>query len=511
MKVVPIANSRQIREADRIMIEDHGYPGILLMENAARKATDRLLSLYPDRQSFLILAGPGNNGGDGLAMARMLHVEGKKVLVLCAHPMGKYTGDALVNYEVLTHLPVRIEAFSQEQADSFLSTNPIIIDALLGTGIQASLRSPIREIIAFFREKNAAVVAIDLPSGLSADTGELINTPLIAQHTLTFQLPKICHAVSPASDVCGEVHTLDIGIWPGVIDSLGIRRKWLDDAFIQQNYTARALSSHKGSFGHLLVVGGSRFMSGSIAMAALAAVHAGVGLCTVFTVSACRETVLQTCPEAMCIDVMGDALNENSLEAFKQALTGKNAVIIGPGLGTSSGTLAFLREALKEIDVPLLLDADALNLIATYPELQHSLPSGTVLTPHPGEMLRMQTDPDPKSNRLEAVEALAQKLQATIVLKGKGTLISDPKGATWINPTGNPGLASGGTGDVLSGAIGAWIAQGYASPLAACFGAFLHGKAADLLKEKEGEEGVTATKVAYLLAKSLKISLESNV
>lgn len=504
-----LANSRQIREADRIMIEDHAYPGILLMENAARKATDCLLRLYPDQDYFLILAGPGNNGGDGLAMARMLHLEGKQVMVLCSHPVAKYTGDAAINYQILSHLPVSIEAFSEEKANDFLRHQAVIIDALLGTGIQSALRSPVLEIIQFCKEKKLEVVAVDLPSGLSADTGELINEPVRVRHTLTFQLPKICHAVSPASEACGQLHVLDIGIWPQLMESLEIRRWLLDGDLIRDHHRSRALASHKGSFGHVLVVGGSRYMAGAIAMAALAAVHSGAGLCTVFTVADCREIVLQTVPEAMCIDVPGDYLNEHALEAFRQALAGKNAVVLGPGLGTSPGCQAFLRQALKEIQVPLVLDADALNLLAAQPALVKELLPQTILTPHPGEMARLQAEPDPKRLRLEAAELLAAKLGLTVVLKGKGTIVADKDGASWINTSGNPGLASGGTGDVLSGAIGAWVAQAYPPNIAACFGVYLHGLAADLLKESQEEEGLTATQVALSLGRALKACLQS--
>jgi NAD(P)H-hydrate epimerase len=443
-------------------------------------------------------------------MARMLHLLGKEVLVLCSHPFGKYSGDALVNYQILTHLPVNIQPFSESLAEDYLIHQPLLIDALLGTGIQSHLRPPISNIIEFFRGKNAVTVAVDLPSGLNADTGKIINQPLAAHHTLTFQLPKICHALSPASDMCGVVHVLDIGIWPDVIEGLKIKREWLDIGFVRRHYKRRAPSSHKGSFGHVLAVGGSRFMAGSIAMTALSAVHAGAGLCTVLTVEACRQTVLQICPEAMCIDVAGDTLDENAVEVFRDALSGKDAVIIGPGLGMNSGSLSFLQKALKEIQVPLLLDADALNLLAAHPELSQFLPPETILTPHPGEMTRLQPIPDPKTQRLEAAEAFARKWQVNVVLKGKGTVIAGKNGNTWINTSGNPGLASGGTGDVLAGAIGALMAQQYAPHEAACLGVYLHGLAADLLKEDYGEEGVTATKVAYTLPKGLKICLESN-
>ncbi len=503
-----IANAAQIREADRIMIEEHAFPGIILMENAARKATDRLISLYPHQTHFLILAGPGNNGGDGLAMARMLHLDGKKVCVLCSHPLEKYQGDALTNFRILSQLPVAVHPFSESLAAEWLLKGAILLDALLGTGISAGLRPPIREIISFFQGKKAEVVAIDLPSGLSADTGQLINPVLAASHTFSFQLPKICHLVSPASEACGQIHVLDIAIWDSVIRRLNIRREMLDEDFVRHHYRPRLAVSHKGIFGHVLVVGGSRQMAGAVAMTALAAVQMGVGLCTVFTLSAARNAVNGLCPEAMCLDVAGDFLDEKAVEAFRKALPGKDAIVLGPGMGNTPESLAFLEKALPEIKLPLLLDADALNLLAANPELQKHLPSSTVLTPHPGEMQRLAPQAEPQSQRLEAAEEMAQKLQATLVLKGKGTLVAQPDGQSRVNSSGNAGLASGGTGDVLSGAIGAFLAQGYGPGEAAGLGVFLHGKAADLLKAKGGEEGISATAVARTLSLALKESLQ---
>ena len=228
-----LANTKQIREADRIQIDECHTPGIILMENAGRLATEKLLEYYPDQQQFLVLAGPGNNGGDGLVMARFLHLAGKQVVVLLSHAGAKYKGDAKINYDILQHLAVPIKTFNLENPSAGWEgfSQPLLIDALLGTGIKDKVRGPIAEIIQHFSQQQLPIVAVDLPSGLNADTGEQMNQVLQADLTLTFQLPKICHYVTPASNTCGEILTLDIGIWPQVVEKLGIQRSLIKEEF----------------------------------------------------------------------------------------------------------------------------------------------------------------------------------------------------------------------------------------------------------------------------------------
>lgn len=494
-----LANSHQIRQADQIMIKSHQVPGILLMETAGRKATELLLRLYPTHMSFLVLAGPGNNGGDGLVMARYLHLAGKEVRVLYSHDPDTYQGDAQVNELILRHLPVLREQFSASLATHWLSDmkqSPVLIDSLLGTGIRSALREPIVSMLDFFKEKLLSVVAIDLPTGVSADSGELINQPLHATHTFTFQLPKICHYVTPASLECGQIHVIDIDIWPAVIEQLEIRRWVLDRAFVGDRLKTPRVDAHKGSQGHVLVVGGSRDMSGAIAMTAWAAMKSGAGLCTVLTPSSCHSTVLNWVPEAMCKcpESESDTLGQEAIVLFEECVVGKSAVVIGPGMGTHPATLEWLRAVLPLIKVPLLLDADALNLVAAHEDLWKLLPSAVILTPHPGEMKRLA--PEAVLNRrLETAEQFAKERNVVVVLKGAGTLVAAPDGKTYVNTSGNPGMATGGAGDVLSGTIGALLARGYETAMAAAIGVYAHGKAGDLAADDQGEAGVTATDI----------------
>ncbi|MEZ4685327.1 MAG: NAD(P)H-hydrate dehydratase [Bacteroidia bacterium] len=510
-----LSNASQIREADRIQISENGTPGVILMEHAGRAATDEILKRYPGQEKFLVLAGPGNNGGDGLVIARLLHLAGKKVRVLLSHPPDRFLGDALINYQSLRALPVPVAIFSEEKAREGLaflpiglpapqhavppaakaSDSPILIDALLGTGISGPLRDPIKAIIAFFRPMQLTTVAIDLPSGLGADSGQVFTEPLLADCTLTFHLPKICHAVTPASLRCGEVKVLEIGMWPGVNARLGIKRLWTDIDWGKEMRKRRQKEGHKGSYGHVLIVGGSRPMAGAVALAAKAAVSGGAGLVTVFCPAACRAAVNFHAPEAMCFTAAGDVIGEEDIPVFRAALHKKDIVVLGPGLGKHPDTEIFLKKALPFISCPLVIDADGLNILAMHESCWHDLPEHTTLTPHPGEMERLTGRSDVQTQRLELAEALAQEKGCTVVLKGAGTITALPNGKSFVNRSGNPGLGSGGTGDVLAGLIGALLAQGYAD-IAAAYAVWLHGFAADRLVEHHGQEGIRAGKLA---------------
>ncbi|MEM7368246.1 MAG: NAD(P)H-hydrate dehydratase [Bacteroidota bacterium] len=498
-----LSNAAQIREADRIQIEDRHLPGILLMEQAGRLAADRILEYAPDQHSYFILAGPGNNGGDGLVIARYLYLAGKEAQVLLSHPGERYQGDALINYRILAELPVPMLQYEEESLDDMIRSfdhQPILIDALLGTGIQSVLRPPVSQLIEDIRTFSLHTIAIDLPSGLSASTGESINSPLRADLTLTFQLPKVCHHITPASLLCGKVEVIDIGIWPEVIQQLGIQRYLLTEDWLQAQHKPASLDAHKGTMGHLLSIGGSRNMAGAIALCGYASLKSGVGLSTVLTPGSCRSIVLGLAPELMCIssgDMYAAKLDAKSLDLFDQYLVNKQAVVIGPGLGTHPDTAALLEAILPRIQVPLVLDADALNLLSQHPAWWNMLPDSTILTPHPGEMRRLVELESIHRRRLEIAERLAQDRQVIVVLKGAGTIVALPDGTSYVNTSGNPGMATAGSGDVLTGIIGSCLAQGYSAGIAAAMAVYLHGKSGDLAAANSGMASLTARDLCH--------------
>lgn len=499
--MIELANSMQIREADKIQIESYNFPGVILMESAGRMSAEIILEKYPINSVFWILAGPGNNGGDGLVIARYLYFAGGKVQVWLSHDPQKYNGDAAINWQILKELPVEVVQFSKKELSIHLAElrePPVWIDALLGTGISSKLRGVVAEMILSIKNEKGSVVAIDLPSGLDASTGTVANDVIPADLTLTFQLPKICHYLTPASNHCGEVRIIDIGIWPQVIAQLGIQRFLLSSKFIDEHKKTRKRDAHKGTQGHLLAIGGHQNMAGSISLTTLAAVKSGVGLCTTLAPGSCRNTVLGLCPEAMCIGIghpFAQKLTLKGLDTFLSAIQGKAAIVIGPGIGTDKETVEFIEAILDHVEIPLVLDADALNMLADHPHWWDKIPANTIITPHPGEMKRLMGNNECINQRLESAEKLARNRDVIVVLKGQGTVIALPNGKTFVNPTGNPGMATGGSGDVLTGMVGSFLAQGYAPDVAAPLAVFLHGKAGDDGANELSEASLSATDI----------------
>lgn len=509
-----LANASQIRQADAIMISNFHFPGLELMENAGRKSAAFLLQKFPGASLYLVLAGPGNNGGDGLVIARYLSGAGKKVQVLLAKEPEKFNGDALENFKRLENLPLSIFIWGNEKTVKILSGLPagtILIDALLGTGIIDQLRSPFEEIISFFKERNHPVVAIDLPSGLNADTGHVLNAPLKAQYTLTFHLPKLCHCIYPAAEYCGEVVVLDIGIQPEINQGLNLKRELTEPAHILKWFQQRGTNTHKGNFGHTLLAGGSKDMAGAISLSSRAALAVGAGLSSAFIPGSVRCAFFQMGAEVMTLSQGMDTqeyLSGEHAENFLHAAKNKNAIAIGPGMGTGNSSAAFLENILPGIQVPLVLDADALNLLSANPSFWKLLPAQTILTPHPGEMKRLTGRLDVQEFRLEVAEEMTRTKNVTVILKGANTIIALPDGKTFVNSSGNPGMATAGAGDVLTGILTGLLAQGYPIEQAAPMGVYLHGLAGDLAAEINSEAGVTAEKILGQLGPALQLVLE---
>ncbi len=495
--LLPILASHQIREADRLMISSHNYPGLLLMERAAFAATRQLRADFPYLRHALILAGPGNNGGDGLAMARMLTLEGVKVSVWLSHPETRFEGDALtqlqwlrkMNFEVRGWDPAAFRAAAAQR-------DTVTIDALLGTGILPPVRGVVADMVEQVNASETMVVSIDLPSGLSADTGAVEGPVIRAKFTYTFQAAKVCHYVYPAAAFSGKTTVLDIGIWPEVMAQVRGNRWLLTPEWAQQAKTERPADAHKGDFGRLLVIAGSSGMAGAAALTCLAALRAGAGLVTLLAPAAVRGPVLGWAPEAMVhAAAHPDYLTEADLPAALALASQASSVAIGPGMGQHPDTGRFVRDFLTQCQLPVVVDADALNLLAARAgEVLFS--EKWIITPHPGEMARLLPDLPVKTHRLETAEAAAKMLSCTVLLKGAGTLITHPDGETRINPTGNPGMATAGSGDVLTGIAGALLARGMPPFEAASLAAWAHGDAGDRAEAEMGQTALLARDIA---------------
>jgi NAD(P)H-hydrate epimerase len=504
--MLPVLDNEAIREADRHTIEDLGVPSLDLMENAAAGVVDAIRDSFPEARRILILCGSGNNGGDGLAAARLLAGGDLEMNVLLFADPRKLSPDAAENFRQAETADVPIVVVEGEDLsalDTELAPNPpdLIVDALLGTGIDRPLRGRLAEVVRRIEEAEPPVIAVDVPTGLSGSSTDVPGPVMPADLTVTFAALKHCHVLPPACLHCGEVAVVDIGIPPTVVES-GSDLRWVEAEDAALLLPHRHTASHKGSFGHLLLVAGAEGRGGAVAMAAQAAVVAGSGLVTMAVPKPAVSVVDATCLEAMTHPMATDDRGQMAgPEGLGDLIDRMTAVATGPGMGTGDGAAATLEWILDTWKGSLLLDADAINLLAGRPERLSGREQPPVLTPHPGELARLlgRTTEDVVSERVAAARDAAARAQAVVVAKGFRTVIADPDGDVFINPTGDAGLASGGSGDVLTGTIGAFLAQGLDPVRAAIVGCWLHGRAGELGGE-EWPAAVPASTLPTLIA-----------
>lgn len=506
--MLPVLDNKAVREADRHTIEDLGVPGLDLMENAAAGVVDALRDSFPEVRRILILCGRGNNGGDGLAAARLLAGGGLEIKVLLFADPEKLSPDAAENFGQAETAGVPIVVVDGEDLsalDTELATNPpgLIVDALLGTGIDRPLGGRLAEVVHRIEGAELPVIAVDVPTGLSGSSAGVPGPVMPAELTVTFAALKLCHVLPPACLHCGEVAVVDIGIPPTVVEA-GSTLRWVEAEDAALLLPHRQTTSHKGTFGHFLLVAGAEGRGGAVAMAAQAAVVAGSGLVTMAVPKPAVPVVDGACLEAMthpmATDNRGQMAGPEGLDELMDRMT---AVATGPGMGTGEGAAATLEWILDNWDGSLLLDADAINLLAGRPERLTGREQTPVLTPHPGELARFlgRNTEDVVSDRVGAARDAAERANAVVVAKGFRTVIAEPDGEVFINPTGDAGLASGGSGDILTGTIGAFLAQGLEPVRAAIVGCWLHGRAGELGVE-EWPAAVPASTLPMLIAEA---------
>lgn len=491
-----------MREADRRTIEEFGLPGRVLMECAGRGVVEALVRRYGDVMPgpVAVLCGKGNNGGDGLVAARHLLERGWQVDTLVLAAPESLRGDVAANYELLLraggvprHLPDEAVVATTLTA---LRRPRLIVDALLGTGLDAAPAPHLAAAIGWIRDAAVPVVAVDLPSGLDSDSGRPPGAVVRAELTVTFAAAKLGQVLNPGVDACGELVVVDIGI-PGRILAEEACGVLLDAAEVAALLPARPATGHKGTFGHLLLLAGSEGKSGAAALAAGGALRVGSGLVTVAAPRSAQQILAVKLTEAMTAPLAEDTagLTPTALTQCRALCGGKSALVVGPGLGEGVGTRAVVRELLATLPLPLVLDADGLNTLAGDTSPLKRRPCGTtILTPHPGEMARLTglTVAQVQTERVAVARAFAERHGVVVVLKGARTVVAAPDGGFCINPTGHVGMGSGGTGDVLAGMIGGLLAQGLPPVAAAAAGVWLHGAAGDRLRARFGDAGLLA-------------------
>lgn len=492
-----------MREADRRTIEEIGLPSLVLMENAGRQVVAAMEAVYADlgERRVAVVCGKGNNGGDGFVVARTLHQRGIEASVFLVGQVAEVRGDARLNLEILGRLGLTVVELADEGQwelhFSEIAEHDLIVDALFGTGLKAGLTGIYETILGDINGCDIPVVSIDLPSGMSADTPDLPGDVVEAALTVALGAPKLPLVLPPAEQRAGEIVIADIGIPAEVIDALeGPRIDLLTRERIRSLITPRAPDAHKGDFGHVLVVAGSRGKTGAATLAAQGALRSGVGLVTVATPRSVQPVVAALGAEYMTLPVEETADGTIDFSAAERLLEQPVDVILaGPGLGRGEGVATFVRELVENSEIPLVLDADALNAFADEPAaLVGREGRDIIITPHPGEMARLvgATVADVQADRLGIARDFAAGHRVYVILKGYRTLIATPDGHIFINPTGSPGMATGGTGDVLAGMVAAWLAQLLDADAACSVAAYVHGAAGELADADEGEVSMTA-------------------
>jgi len=502
-----LVTAAQMQRLDRRAIEEFAIPGLILMENAGRGVCDLIHRHFAARlhQGVTILAGPGNNSGDGFVIARHLHQAGVKVKILALVPGEKFKGDALTNYRIVKELGLPIteclDSASLSAVTGSLKRSGLIVDAIFGTGLTREVTGRFARSIEMANEGPTPIVAVDIPSGLSADTGRPLGTAIRADITATMALAKIGLVLYPGADYVGDLHVVEIGIPRRAVDEAGIKAELFDEEAFRIVLRPRPAIGHKGTFGHLLILAGSKGKTGAAALAAHGALRSGAGLVTLGCPSGIQPVLAQKLTEAMVEglpETRSGTLSREGMPVIESMLEKKKALAIGPGLGLGRETQALARQLLEAAPVPVVADADALHALGTDhgPVMRSKQPR--VLTPHPGEMAHLLgcTTAEVQHDRVAAALSLAYSSKAVVVLKGARTVIAAPEGKISINIAGNPGMGAGGMGDTLTGIIGGLLAQGYDAWDAARISVFVHGRAADQIAKLRGSWGYLASEVA---------------
>jgi ADP-dependent NAD(P)H-hydrate dehydratase / NAD(P)H-hydrate epimerase len=496
-----ILTAAEMREVDRLTTKRYGVPSLSLMENAGKSVADFIVSRFPDfkRRPIIVLCGKGNNGGDGFVAARHLLKMGGDVRAYLVGDPRELEGDAATNLQRWKKAggTLLLDRLGKATLPTEFGRDAIILDALLGTGIRGPVKGRMAEVIATVNDdkRGCAVVAVDIPSGLQADKGEVLGPVVVADYTVTFTAPKPGLLLGASARYVGELLVRNIGSPPELIEEIGKGRlRWSEPAEFTRFATRRKPEGHKGDYGHALIVAGSVGKSGAAVLASWAALRAGAGLVTLATPEPVLPVVAVHTPEVMTEPLAATrrgTVSERSLEGnlFATLVKGKRVLAIGPGLTTQEETQSFVRTVVRtQSEVPVVLDADGLNAFAGRAAELGDRKGLLALTPHPGEMARLTglTTGEIQSKRVETALRAAADWSAIVVLKGHHTVVAAPDGFAYLNSTGNPGMGTGGTGDVLTGMLAGLAAQ-YAENLdvtgfamLAAFGVYLHGLAGDI-------------------------------
>ncbi len=495
MKILSV---EQIREADKYTIENEPVESINLMERAATKVFEWLYRRVPREKAIKIFCGMGNNGGDGLVVARLLNQQDIVPQVFMVRHADGMSHDCEVNYFRLLN-ETKVPMFDILKEDDFPMVCPddVVVDAIFGSGLNRPPQGMTADLIAYLNQSPGIRIAIDIPSGLFADRPSVLGFTFKADYTLTFQFPKLAFLFPENDPYVGRFEVLDIGLHPRYCEEVKTQNLLVTKAMVKPILHNRTKYSHKGTYGHALLIAGSEGKTGAALLGAKACLHTGVGLLSVHLPRMAQLPLQTAVPEAM---IDGD--DSDTCFTMYSHLDEYTAIGVGPGLGKADDTVRALKRLIQEARVPLIMDADALNILSNNPTWIAFLPAKTILTPHPKEFERLVGKTSTSFERFEKQREMSVKNGLIVVLKGAHTSITFPNGTCFFNTTGNPGMATAGSGDVLTGIILSLLAQRYSPEEAAVLGVYLHGLAGDLAAEEMGQEALIAGDVTSRLGKA---------
>ena len=503
-----------MRAVDKAASEIGGIPSIVLMENAAIACVNELKKDFGELtgKRIAVFCGKGNNGGDGFAIARHLHNMDAEVSVylVCGN---EFKGDAKINFDIIKKMNVNIDVVSDtENLKYIIRSNDIIIDAIYGTGIHGTVGGISYDVINEINENSKYTMAVDVPSGINSDSGEICGICIRADKTVTFAAYKVGMLMFPAADYTGKVTVADISIPDYILEGQSININVTDEEFVRSNFPVRENNSQKGDYGKVLVIAGSVGMTGAAYLSSQSAVTAGSGLVTLAIPAGLNGAMEAKTTEVMTLPVedINGHISSGAAEKILERTDMADAVLIGPGLGRSSDAARVLKSVLSHSKVPVIIDADGINAASRDMDILSDCTCPVIFTPHAVEMSRLTgLDRDYiEENRLVASKEFAEEYGVTVILKGHHTIVTASDGEQYINITGNPGLATGGSGDVLAGITASLAARGINEAAAAAMAVYIHGKAGDIAKDKYGMESVTASRVMKSIPDALRQILQ---
>jgi len=511
-----LISSKQMKEIDEKAIVEYSIPGIILMENAGIKMVEVIKNIKKELKNLkvIIIVGKGNNGGDGLVIARhLINSEAMVDVFLLCKPK-QFTKDATINFNILTKMKANIFKLVKEEdierlMESMMDVD-VIVDAIYGIGFKGSLDDFENMVVEMVNKNRASIVSVDISSGVEADTGKVYKNAIRANYTVTFSLPKIGQILGRGSEYVGELTIADISIPKNLLNDKSLKMNLIDEVMIKNFLNKRDDDSHKGTYGHVAIIGGSVGMSGAVILASSAALRSGAGLIT-----AAVPKSLVSIVEGGAIEVMTKPLFETkdkkislkALSEIENLLKIASVCAIGPGMGKYYDANNLIKSVIKKSNIPMLIDADGINALDGDGRILKEAKIPIVITPHPGELGKLTglKIEEIQKNRLDVAKKYALEYGVILVLKGHKTIIASPKGEIFVNTTGNPGMATAGSGDVLSGIIIGLMAQGLNSLDASVVGVHIHGLAGDLVAERKGQRGLVASDLIkylpYLLEK----------